>query len=179
MRPYTLRRATFLRAAVVMASLVAAVSATAGIEPSPWRPASLVTANLVMSKGLPFVPLSDLARALGGTGRYDPVKNRYEIQPGPNGVLLVNPGMLSMLGPGGDPEHAAHGKLASQNAFRLGIGGQDVMIDDEEHLLLRPADPAISLKLLARLLGGQARFDPGTGAWVLPHGGPGSPLRFH
>ena len=44
--------------------------------------------------------------------------------------------------------------------------------------MLRPPDPAISLNFLARMLGGKAKFDPGTGMWVLPHGGPGDPMRF-
>ena len=174
MRPCNGRRALFLGVVVAVGNLVAAVPVTAGIEPSPWRPVSMVTANLVMSNGMPFVPLSELAKALGGTGRYDPVRLKYEIRPGPNGVLLVNPGSLATLGAG----QISRGRLAAQNALRLSIGGQDVMIDDEEHLLLRPADPAISVRFLARLLGGQAKFDPGTGAWVLPPGGPGSPLRF-
>lgn len=178
MKLWNFRCAAYLVVVVAVASLLAVVTATAGIEPSPWRPASLVTPNLVTHNGLPFVPLSELARALGGTGRYDPVRNRYEIQPGPTGVLLFNPGMLSMLGPGGDPEHLAHGQAANQNAFKLGIGGQDVSIDEQERVMLRPADPAISLKFLARLLGGQARFDSGKGMWVLPPGGPGSPIRF-
>jgi hypothetical protein len=163
-----------------MACLAAAVNVTAGIVIED-KPVSLVTNNLVMSKGLPFVPLSDLARALGGTGRFDAARNRYDIQPGANGILLVNSSPLAAQGnrmvPLGDPRVVGERQLASQNAFKLGIGGQDVMID-EEHLMLRPADPAISLKFLARLLGGQAKFDPGTGTWVLPHGDPGSPLRF-
>lgn len=179
MRPRNFGRTVFLGVVVAVANLVAAATVTAGVEPSPWRPASLVTANLVLHNGLPFVPLSELAKALGGTWRYDPAKARYEIQPGPNGVLLVNPGGLSALGPGGNPGPLAHGQVASQNAVRLSLGGQDVMIDNYEYWLMRPADPAISLNFLARLLGGQARFDSGRSAWVLPAGGPGSPLRFH
>ena len=178
MRLSTSRRAPCLGFAVAVAGLVAVVAVVAvdaGIAPSPFRPASLVTANLVMHNGRPFVALSELARALGGAGRYDPVRSRYEIQPGPTGVLRVNPGALAAVahrpGPGG---HAPIG----QTSVKLGIGGQDVMIDDEEHLLLPPADPAISLEFLAWLLGGQARFDAGKGMWVLPPGDPGSPLVF-
>ncbi len=163
--------------AVAAASLVAAVTTTAGIVVED-KPVSLLTKNVIMQHGQPFVRLADLARALGGTGRYDPVKARYEIQPGASGVLVANPGLLAALGPGGDPEHAANIHAGSQSSLKLGIGGQDVMIDDEEHLLLRPGDPAISLRFLARLLGGQARLDSGKGMWVLPPGGPGSPLRF-
>ena len=178
MRPRNFRRTVFVGVVVAVASLVTAVTVTAGITIEDKQD-SLVTANLVLHNGLPFVPLSELAKALGGTWRYDPAKARYEIQPGPNGILLVNPGGLSALGPGGNAGPLAHGQVASQNSVRLSIGGQDVMIDNYEFVLMRPADPAISLKFLARLLGGQARFDSGRGAWVLPPGGPGCPLRFH
>ncbi len=169
---------TAITGAVMAATLaIQAASASAGIVIEE-RPVSLLTKNLIMHKGQPFVRLADLARALGGTGRYDPVKARYEIQPGPNGVLALNRGALAALGPGGDPEHVAHGQAANQNTFKLGIGGGDVGIEEEDKVLLRPADPAISLRFLARLLGGQAKFDAGKGTWVLPHGGPGSPLMF-
>jgi len=166
---------TGLAATAVALALV--TGATAGIVIED-KPVSLVTKSLAIHAGKPFVRLADLTRALGGTGRYDPARQRYEIQPGANGVLIVNPGFLSTFGPDGDPEHLAHGHAASQNAFRLGIGGQDVMIDDEEHLLLTPSDPAVSLSFVARLLGGRARLDGTKGTWVLPPGGPGTPLRF-
>ncbi len=169
-------RSVGLAAAVV--GLVAATGLTAGIAPSPFRPASLVADNLVMHGGKPFVRLADLARALGGTMRYDPAKLRYEIQPGTNGALLLNPGLLPAHGPDGDPERPGRGGAASRLAFKLGMGGQDVMIDEEDEILLRPGDPAVALDFVARLLGGRARLDAGKGAWLLPPGGPGSPLRF-
>lgn len=165
-------------ATVAFAGIVAAIAATAGIAPSPFRPASLVTNNLVMQGGRPFVALSDLARALGGTGRYDPVRLRYEIQPGPNGVLVLNPGPMAAYGGGGDPHRLIRGQAATHPPLALRIGVQDVMFDDAESILLRPGEFAISLNLLARLLGGQARFDPGRGAWVLPPGDPSTPLSF-
>jgi hypothetical protein len=165
-------------ATAALAGLVAAVAATAGIAPSPFRPASLVTNNLVMQGGRPFVALSDLARALGGTGRYDPARLKSEIQPGPNGVLVLNPGAMAAHGGGGDPHRLGGGQAGSHPSFGLRIGGQDVMFDDGESILLRPGEFAISLNFLARLLGGQARFDPGRGAWVLPPGDPGTPLSF-
>jgi hypothetical protein len=167
-----------LKPLLVAAALGTAGAAIAGVEPSPFRPASLVTANLVMSRGLPFVPLAELARALGGTGRYEPARVRYDIQPGAAGVLIANPGMLATLAPAINAAQAPRGGLASGQPFKLAIGGQEMTIKEEDTLLLRPADPAISLQLLARLLGGQARFDAGKGMWVLPPGGPGSPLRF-
>jgi len=85
---------------------------------------------------------------------------------------------LGALGPGGGPEHKAHDMAASQNAVKLSIGGQDVSIDEQERVMLRPPDPAISLDFLARMLGGKAKIDPGTGMWVLPRGGPGDPMMF-
>ena len=165
-------------AALAIAGLVAAVPATGRVEPSPWRPASLVTNNLVMQGGRPFVALSELARALGGTGRYDPVRLRYEIQPGPNGVLMLNPGPMAAYGLGGDPHRLAAGQAGVHPSFALRIGGQDVMFGDGEAILLRPGECAISLNFLAHLLGGQARFDPGRGAWVLPQGDARTPLSF-
>jgi len=164
---------------VVAVGVALAVTATAvaGIVIEE-KPVALVTRNLVMHNGKPFVPLADLARALGGTSRWDPARVKYEIQPGPNGVLLFNRGALGALGPGGGPEHKAHDMAASQNAVKLSIGGQDVSIDEQERVMLRPPDPAISLDFLARMLGGKAKIDPGTGMWVLPRGGPGDPMMF-
>ncbi len=156
-------------------AFVAAATAIGGIAIEE-KPASLVTSNLIMHAGRPFVPLGELARALGGSGRYDPVRLRYEIQPGAAGVLLVNPGALGALLPA--PGARGGAPATHQNSVRLGIGGREVMIEGSELVLLRPTDPAVSLNFLARLLGGQARFDPGRAAWVLPPGGPGSPLRF-
>ncbi len=170
--------------ATVLGGLVAAIAALAcagvvgaGVVAED-KPVSLVTRNLVTHDGMPFVRLADLARALGGSGRWDPARARYEIQPGPNGVMLFNGGLLPTLGPGGDPERLKRNLPAAQNAFRISIGGRDVAIDEEDGVMLRPADPAVSLNFLAGLLGGKARFDPGRGSWVLPPGGSGTPLRF-
>ncbi len=159
-------------ASAAIAVLLNAGVLVAGVEPMPWRPASLVTPNLVMHGGRPFIALSELARALGGIGRYDPARLRYEIQPGSSGVLLVNPGALA-TGPGAN----GHG-TAGQNPLRLAFGAGEVVVPESEVVLLRPADPEISLGLLAGLLGGQARFDASKGFWVLPPGGPGTALRF-
>ncbi len=164
--------------AAAVVGLVGAVDVTAGIDLVPWRPVSLLTNNLVMHGGRPFIALSELARALGGHGTWDAAKLRYEIQPGPNGALKLNAGPLAALGPGGDPERRLKRQVARRNAFTLGFGGHDVTIDEEEHEMLRPGDPAISLDALARLLGGRARLDTTKGTWVLPLGGPGTPLQF-
>ncbi len=164
-------------AVAAVVALAAAPIVTAGIVVED-KPVALVTANLVMNGGRPFVRLADLARALGGTGRYDAVHRSYEILPGSGGALIANPGLFSALGPGGDPGRLGGRLVATQNAFRLSIGGRDVGIEEEERVMLRPADPGVSLSFLARMLGGTARFDPGKGSWVLPPGGPGTPLRF-
>ncbi|HVN77060.1 MAG TPA: hypothetical protein VMT19_12135 [Thermoanaerobaculaceae bacterium] len=163
-------------AAAAFAAALSAVIVTAGIEPVPWRPASLVTSNLVMLGGRPFVALSDLAKALAGTGHYDPVRLRYEIRPGPNGVLVVNPGAFSALA-------LAPGALRTlpadhRNPVNLAIGSAEVTIPASEGATLRPGEAALSLDFLARLLGGQARFDSSKGFWELPAGGPSTPLRF-
>jgi len=156
-------------------ALVLAAPGVAGVVVEE-KPVSLVTSNLAMHGGRPFVHLSELARALGGTGRYDPARQRYEIQPGPNGALLVNSGAVGALSSRLNTKGAP--RVAGQNSVKLGFGGGDVEIDNSELVLLYPADPEISLAFLARLLGGQARFDPSKGSWVLPPGGPDTPLRF-
>ena len=74
------------------------------------------------------------------------------------------------------PNRWALGLAVIENGHPIGV--QDVMFDDAESILLRPGEFAISLNLLARLLGGQARFDPGRGAWDLPPGDPSTPLSF-
>ncbi len=169
------RRDTKGRAVVALACFATALSASAGVEPMPWRPASLVARNLVMHKGQPFVRLGDLARTLGGTLRGEPGAQRFEIQPGAAGVLQVNPGALGAVA-GGPPVASPRG--TERNAFRLAIGGREIGIGPEDRLLLSPSEPAVSLRFLARLLGGQATFDAGKGVWLLPAGGPATPLRF-
>ncbi len=172
-----MHRSGTVASVIAGAALLAAAAATAGIAIED-KPVALVTGNIVMHAGQPFVPLSELAKALGGTGRYDPARLRYEIQPGPNGVLISNPGLLSAQRPGGGPDRPGRGRTADRNAFSLAIGGGEVSVDDVDDILVRPGDPAVSLGFLAHLLGGKARFDPGRGSWVLPPGGSGTPLRF-
>ena len=167
---------TALIAGAAIAILVAGLPAAAGVEPCPWRPASLVATNLMMQGGRPFVAPADLARALGGSGRWDPARLRYEIQAGPGGVLAANPGALAAFA----ALNARHGvpPAAGDRSVVLSIGGAGVAIESSEVVMLRPAEPAISLSFVARLLGGQARFDAGKGIWVLPAGDQGTPLRF-
>ena len=169
------RRVTLMLAA---SSLAGGMPAMAGIAPSPFRPASLVTTNLVMQRGQPFVRLSDLARALGGALRHDAAENRFDIQPGGSGLLQVNIGALAALAPAAAPGHPGSARVGDRAAFKLAVGGRDLGVGAEDRLLLSPSDPAVSLRFLARLLGGQATFDPGKGVWMLPAGGPATPLRF-
>jgi len=179
-------------AVAAMCTLVAVSLAVAGVVVEE-KPVSLLTRNLVMRNGKAFVPGSDLARALGGTGRYDPVRLKYEIRPGARGLLKVNPGALASLAPSArnvrgvtrleGPDSGTGGQpnpnhVAAQSSFKLNLGGGDVMIEEEEHVMLRPGELGFSIELIGRLLGGQARFDPNKGGWVLPRGGPGSPLAF-
>lgn len=168
MRSWIASRDRACEVVVAAMTLALTIPATAGIAIEE-KPASLITRNIVMQKGQPFFPLSDLARALGGSLRFDRARHRYEIQPGPNGILQLNSGPLSAL---------ASRQAPSRESTRLGLGGGDVMIDNSELVLLQPADPLVSLNLLARLLGAQSRFDAAKGLWMLPPGGPGSPLKF-
>jgi hypothetical protein len=155
----------------VLAALVLAMAGTApaGIAIEE-KPVALISKNLVMRNGKPFVPLPDLAKALGGSGQFDQVKRRYAILPGSNGVLRTNPAAI-----------AARGRIVPKglNATSVAIsfGGLDVMIDDFEVIMLRPAEPALSLNALASLLGGTAKLGA-KGTWEIPPGGPGSPLAF-
>ena len=160
----------------VVVCTLASAAASAGVEPTPWRPASLVTNNLVMQGGRPFVFLADLARALGGTGRYDPVRLRYEIQPGAGGVLLADPAALGALAR--IPASPSLPVPAGRRPVTLSVAGAEVTVGSPEIAMLRPAEPAVSLGFLARLLGGEERFDAGKGIWLLPAGGPMTPLRF-
>jgi hypothetical protein len=184
---------TRLSASVAIAATgLAAGLALAGITIEE-KPVSLLTKNVVMRNGKAYIPGGDLARALGGTARYDEANRRFAIQLGSRGMLTSNPGALAALAqqshaPRGlarmeDPDSGTGGQanlhqVAGQTAFKLSFGGSDVMIEEEEHVLLRPGEHAFSIELLGRLLGGQSRFDPNKGGWVLPPGGPGSPLSF-
>jgi hypothetical protein len=156
---------------LTLALLALAGMAYAGIVIEE-RPASLLSRNIVMRNGKPFVALADLARALGGSGNYNAGERRYRIVPAAGGVLQLNPGALSSF------NRDLKNRIGSQNTVMINFGGQDVMIDDAEYVLLRPSDPGVSLALVARLLGGSVRFDKTSGAWKLPSGGPDSPLRF-
>jgi hypothetical protein len=60
----------------------------------------------------------------------------------------------------------------------LRLAGQEIVLASPEEVLSASAAPALSLNFVARLLGGQARFDAGRAAWVLPAGGAASPLAF-
>src|SRR5512135_1580271 len=99
---------------LTVAAGVALLVAGAGGIVIEDKPVALVTNGLVMHAGKPFVRLADLARALGGTGRYDAAHRTYEIQPGAGGALAANPGLLSALGPGGDPERLKGRLIATQ-----------------------------------------------------------------
>ena len=160
----------------LLAGLIGLLAAGASL-PNAERPASLLTRNLIMSRGLPYVPLADLGRALGGAGRYDPAGRRLEIQPGAGGVLVVNPGPLAAFA---TASRAAAETLrgVTQTPLVLRLAGQEIVIANPEEVLSASAAPALSLNFLARLLGGQARFDAGRAAWVLPAGGAASPLAF-
>ena len=166
------RRVTLMLA---VSSLAGGMAAMAGIAPSPFRPASLVSRNLTMHNGQPFVRLADVAKALGGSLRYEARTQRFEIQPGAGGVVQVNLAALGSVA-GGPP--VASPRATDRNAFRLAIGGREIPIGEEDRVLVSPSEPALSLRFLARLLGGQATFDPGKGVWMLPAGGPATPLRF-
>jgi hypothetical protein len=166
---------------LILAAGFLAPQMASGAPGAAERPASLVTRNLIMHKGIPYVPATDLARALGGTGRYDAAARRLEIQPGANGVLAVNPGPLAAFAAAAGVGSAAprvSGPGSTQAPFFLRLGGHDIRIANAEEILLGSREPAASLVLLARLLGGTPRFDPGRGAWVLPTGGPTFPMAF-
>lgn len=132
------------------------------------KPASLVSANVVMEQGVPCIPLADVARALGGTLQVDLKKRILTITPGQGGALKLNQSQLSA---------SVRPPAVGQKGVLLRMGGGGVMFDEFELILLRP-NPLMPLKLLAGLLGGTARFDAASKMWVLPKGGPGNPLQF-
>ncbi len=177
MRAWGMWRPTRNESLIAASLLALALPALAGIAIED-KPASLVSSALVMHRGRPFLRLADLARSLGGSGNYQPAGHRYDIQVGGGGVLVLNPGGVAAAGFGPDLRGPGRGRPARQNALALGLGGQDVLVGDEEFVLLRPDDPAVSLDVLARLLGGRPRFDQARGLWFLPPGNRASPLRF-
>ncbi len=114
------------------------------------------------------MPLADVARALGGTLQVDLQRRVLSITLGQSGVLKVNASRLST---------SIKPPAVGQKGVLLRMGGGGVMFEELEFILLRP-NPLMPLKLLGGLLGGSARFDAAKNAWVLPPGGPESPLMF-
>ncbi|MFZ5787895.1 MAG: hypothetical protein ACOY3Y_15775 [Acidobacteriota bacterium] len=153
------------------AAVAASIPAAAGIIVED-RPVSLLSANVIMERGVPCIPLADVARALGGTLQVNLERRLLRITPGRAGALKLNPRspMLSR-------SDAAAGLAAGQTGVILQLNGSQVMFEEFEFILLRP-NPLMPLSLLGRLLGGNARLDPKSNSWVLPNGGPGSPLAF-
>lgn len=148
------------------------------------KPVSLLSANVVMERGVPCIPLADLARALGGTLRVNLEQRLLVITPGPSGLLKANPARLTgfaqaqrLRRPPGGQERLSEAQAAGQSAAILRIGGADVAFEKFEFILLRP-EPLLPLPLLGTLLGGNARLDPKSNSWLLPHGGPNDPLSF-
>jgi len=151
------------------------------------RPVSLVSRNVVTVDGRTYVPLSDLAKALGGRMECTRDRNRCAVTSGPGGILKVNPDALAafvakrrrdrMIE---DAANAGRGEKEGVMNIQVTFDGSDVGVrreEEEEHLLLRP-NPMMPVEFLGKLLGGQARFDPGAKAWKLPPGDPGCPLAF-
>ncbi len=167
---------------VTVAAAVAAEAAAIGPEP---RPAALVAKNLVMVNGRAYLPLSDLATALGGTLNCTPDGSKCDIRTGAGGALKLNQGALAAFAARRsnvkeNSRNLAQGMRAGVSNVQVTFNGSDVGVqreEEEERLLLRPV-PLMPLSFLAKLLGGQARFDPGTRAWRLPPGDPGCPLSF-
>lgn len=177
-------RKPFVLAAAVLVT-VAPLGAGLVVED---RPTFLISTHLVMEQGVPCIPLVDVARALGGTLHVHLEQRVLVITPGDAGVLAVSPGRFEP--PAGTPGYrargrsgpavrprAGHGGTANPGAAVLRIGDGEVMIGEYEAIMMRPG-PMMPLPLLARLLGGAARFDSARGIWLLPPGGPVHPLRF-
>lgn len=95
--------------AAVLAFVVAGTTASAQVaapvvrEPAqkslstlaPEKPASLVSKQLATMGGRTYVPLADLAKALGGAVACTANKRRCDITSGPGGVLKVNADALA------------------------------------------------------------------------------------
>lgn len=182
------KKAGFGPLVLAVSLLTVPLHAAAGIIVED-KPVSLVSSNVVMERGVPCIPLADLARALGGTLQVNLEQRLLVITPGPNGPLKPNPARLTSFAqaqrlrrpPGGQERlseaQAAQGQAAGRSAAILRIGGADVMFEEFEFILLRP-NPLMPLPLLGTMLGGTARFDPAKNMWMLPPGGPTDPLAF-
>ncbi len=173
-----------MRSGVAVWAVVALVAGAAG--GAELRPASLVAKNIQLVNGRAYLPLSDLATALGGTLTCNPQGSKCAIRTGANGVLRLNRGALdafTALRQGNVKESSkgvGQGIRAGVMEVQVTLDGSDVGVqreEEEERLLLRPV-PLMPLSLLGRLLGAQAIFDPGTQMWKLPPGDPGCPLSF-
>lgn len=134
--------------------------------PTEW-PVELVSTRIVLVEGEAFVPLVDLARALGGTVRFTEAKARYEVTPGSRGVLTVVPGRpaprlgarvpaLPRAGDGPSPEPTP--RLRFEAAVAGKLLSRAVRIQGRE--------PIIPLTDLAAALGLRARLDA-SGQWLL------------
>jgi hypothetical protein len=129
---------------------------------------SLITKNLVTKDARLYVPLGDLAKALGGTATYARDGKRCSITVGSAGAVKVNMDALK-------------GFTKGQKATTVvvSIGGQDVMlVDDYELIMLRPSEWVVSLDFMAKLFGGSASMSTTDRSWKLPPGGPSTPLQF-
>ncbi len=170
----------------VVAAVTTGVAGEAAGKGPEAKPASLVAKNLVMVSGRAYLPISDLATALGGSFKCTPDGSKCDIYTGPQGVLALNRGALGAFTAARQGNVRENSKGVGQGLragvmnIQITINGADVGIqreEEEERLLLRPV-PLMPLTLLAKLLGGRAVFDPGARAWRLPPGDPGCPLSF-
>jgi hypothetical protein len=151
------------------------------------KPASLVSRHIATVNGRAYVPLADLAKALGGKMKCTRDKARCDITTGPKGTLKFNLGALAafVAKRGGEDvrensKNVRQGQKAGISNIQVTIDGSDVGIqreEEEERLLLRPS-PMVPVEFLGKLLGGNARYDPGTKTWRLPPGEPGCPLEY-
>jgi hypothetical protein len=131
------------------------------------RSLSRITKIVITRDARFYVPVVDLAKAVGGTPTYARVGRHCSLTVGAGGIVKVNALPLQDFA-----------KKRRASSVVISVGGQDVMTDDYELVLLRPNEWAISLDFLAQLFGGSATFDGADGGWRLPPGGPGTPLAF-
>ncbi len=173
-------------AVLLVLAFAAGAAAWAGAAGPGLRPASLVAKNLQLVNGKPYLPLSDLATALGGSLKCNPEGTKCNIYTGPQGRLQLNRGALAAFtaARSGNVRNSTprldQGRMAGVMEIQVTIDGSDVGVqreEEEERLLLRPV-PLMPLSLLGKLLGGRALFDPSAQAWKLPPGDPGCPLSF-
>jgi hypothetical protein len=131
------------------------------------KPLSLITTGLVTKDARFYVPVVDLAKAMGGTATYVREGSRCSITVGTSGVVRVNAEALKDF---------VKGRKAT--TVVISVGGQDVAIDNWEVIMLRPAEWAVSLDFLAKLFGGSATMSATDRTWKIPPGDPGTPLEF-